>query len=59
MRTGLKKNLYGFAETSTNAIFTTKGTKRTKMADQIARLFLRDPRILHGEVSNYRFELEL
>ena len=50
---------YGYAETSNNAIFTTKGTKRTKMENQMARFFLRDLRVLRGASSNDRSELEL
>ena len=50
---------HGYAEASRNTIFTTKGMKRTKMADQIARFFLGDLRVLRGASSNDRFELEL
>ena len=53
---------YGYAETSSNAIITKKGTKSTKRESQFTLFFPRDLRVLRvlrGEKSNIRYELKL
>ena len=42
---------YGYAEISSIAILTTKRTKDTKREDQFTLPFLRDLRVLRGEIT--------
>ena len=49
----------GYAEISSNTIITTKGTKDTKKGCQYVLSFLRDLRVLRGEITFDRIQLDL
>ena len=54
-----KIDVFGYAENSSNSIFTTKGTKDTKREGSINLSFLRALRVLRGEITLHRIQLEL
>ena len=55
----LIKVLYGYAESSSSSLITTKRTKDTKGEWPIILSFLRDLRVLRGEIIYDRIQLEL
>ena len=55
----LDYKLYGYAESSSSSLITTKRTKDTKGQWPIILSCLRDLRVLRGEITYDRIQLEL
>ena len=53
------KYYFGYAESSSSSVITTKRTKDTKGEWPIILSFLRDLRVLRGEITHDRIQLEL